>query len=99
MTAGSGKTSETSPLFPKAPPTPSNASQGALPSATDTNRSINDPKKIRDEERQQDDEDREVQYQGMPDVRKKLGYILPALTIGVRLSVELKSIREILNDE
>ena len=93
MTAGSDHASETSPLLPKAPPTPSDGSQAALPSATDTNGSIDDPKKTQDEERQQDDEDREVQYQGMPDVRKKLGYILPALAIGVRLSVDLKASR------
>ena len=91
MTAGSGNASEISPLLPKAPPIPSDASQGALPSATDTNGLIDDPKKTRDEERQQDDEDREAQYQGMPEVRKKLGYILPALAIGVRLSVYPKA--------
>lgn len=28
-------------------------------------------------------EDEEIQYQGLPEVKKKLKYILPAITIGV----------------
>lgn len=88
MTADNSAPSETSLLLPKTTevlPEPGNASQGTLPTSTGTNGSISGLSKPQDEELQDDDAEREVQYQGMPEVRKRLPYILPALAIGVCL--------------
>ncbi len=86
MTADNDRSSETSPLLPKAikvSPESGDAPEGVLPSTTEANDHINGSTKSQDEERQDDEGDREVQYKGMPDVRKRLKYILPALAIGV----------------
>ena len=41
-------------------------------------------KPAEDEESQSNGEDRAPQYEGLPDVKAKLVYIVPALSIGVR---------------
>ena len=87
--------SETSPLLPKASKVsskPRDSSQEDHP-PTETNGTTDGSTKAHDEEQQDDGEDREVQYQGMPDVRKRLPYILPALAIGVRLHAHISRMR------
>ena len=44
-----------------------------------------DPKPAEDEESQANGEERAPQYEGIPEVKAKLAYILPALSIGVSL--------------
>ena len=86
MTAGNSPPLETSPLLPKDAdilPESGSAPERGFPSSTDTIGHTNASTKPQDEERQDDEEDREVQYKGMPDVRKKLKYILPTLAVGV----------------
>ena len=46
-------------------------------------------KPLEDEESQNDAEDRGHQFEGMPDVKEKLWYIVPAVGIGVRPSSSL----------
>jgi len=79
---------ETSPLLGKPTtilPDPADAPNGAPPGIVGTNRqSYEDPKPVEDEESQRN-EDRTPQYEGMPEVKKKLKYILPAIGIGVGL--------------
>lgn len=43
-------------------------------------------KPAEDEERQSNDDNRGHQYKGMPDMKAKLLYIVPAVGIGVRLA-------------
>lgn len=85
MTADNERLSETSPLLPKVLPESDDAPEGTLPSTTEANNHIHGSTKSQDEERQDDEGDREVQFKGMPDVRERLRYILPALAIGVRV--------------
>ena len=44
-----------------------------------------DPKPTEDEESQANGEERAPQYEGIPEVKAKLAYIVPALSIGVSL--------------
>ena len=44
-------------------------------------------KPAEDEESQRDGGDEATQYQGMPEVKAKLAYIVPAISIGVRYFV------------
>ena len=87
MTAD-GRASETSPLIPKPTnllPEPADAPNGALPHGTSGNGHIHgDTKSVDQEEAPIDEEGRERQYQGMPEVKKQLKYIVPAVAIGVR---------------
>ena len=46
-------------------------------------------KPLEDEENQKNGENRGHQFEGMPDVKKKLWYIVPAVGIGVRPSSSL----------
>ena len=48
-------------------------------------------KPVEDEESQNNGEDRGHQFEGMPDVKAKLWYIVPAVGIGVRPSLSLLS--------
>jgi hypothetical protein len=74
--------SETSPLLGKSDTYPK-VVDGVLPNGTFPNGAIDD---ANDEERQaEEDLDREGQFEGMPEVRKKLKYILPAVSIGVNV--------------
>ena len=81
--------SETSPLLAKPVsvlPDPGDAPAGILPNGVDINAEANGSSKPgNDQESQsQDDQgDRKGQYQGMPEIKKKLKYILPAMSIGV----------------
>ncbi len=79
---------ETSPLIAKSSvPDPVGTANGIPPSTTEANGLGRvDQKPAEDEERQQSDPERAAQYQGMPEVKAKLKYILPAIGIGVRLS-------------
>ena len=91
------KPTETSPLLPK-PATDyleaGDAPNGPLPNGSEhheasangkANGSIKDDNHD-DEERQQGvDSERVNQYEGMPEVKKQLKYILPAIAIGVSL--------------
>ncbi|KAL8877868.1 MAG: hypothetical protein Q9198_004200, partial [Flavoplaca austrocitrina] len=72
--------SETSPLLPR---TSDNAPQKSLPNGTGINGSITDGAKVGDEEQAKDVA---TEYQGMPEVRARLKYILPAVAIGIFLS-------------
>lgn len=79
--------SETSPLL-RSPssvlPEPAEAPSGSLPNGTSiTGRADGNVKGSSDEESQ---EDQVTEYQGMPDVRARLKYILPAVAIGIFLS-------------
>ena len=46
-------------------------------------------KPLEDEERRSNGDDRGQQFEGMPDVKEKLWYIVPAVGIGVRPSSSL----------
>ncbi|KAL8792278.1 MAG: hypothetical protein Q9195_005157 [Heterodermia aff. obscurata] len=75
--------SETSPLIPKSrstlpQPPPLN---GTAPNGISGNRVDN--KSVDEEEAYSDEEGRDRQYQGLPEVKKQLKYILPAVAIGV----------------
>lgn len=57
---------------------------GTITSAGDSNGIQNGSvKPAEDEESQRDGREDATQYQGMPDVKAKLAYILPAISIGV----------------
>ena len=83
----SNEPSEISPLLPK----PVQAVEtgdtpaGPHPSGSEIVRHINDIAKSNDVEGQDGTENGKVatQYQGMPDVKKRLKYIVPAVAIGV----------------
>lgn len=80
---------ETSPLLPK--PNPALPHSGLTPNSVPpseigaTRLQDGDAVPAEDEESQSNGEDRGPRYEGMPDVKAKLMYILPALGIGVRL--------------
>lgn len=86
MTADGGA-SETSPLLPKPTnllPEPADAPNGALPNGANGNDHTHDVNKsVNEEEASTDQDGRERQYQGMPEVKKQLKYIVPAVAIGV----------------
>lgn len=77
---------ESSPLLGKTNsllPDPGDAPYGTPPSTIGSNgHSIGGTKPVEDEECQPS-KDREHQYEGMPEVRKKMKYIMPAISIGV----------------
>ncbi|KAL8888149.1 MAG: hypothetical protein Q9215_004365 [Flavoplaca cf. flavocitrina] len=72
--------SETSPLLPR---TSDNAPQKSFLNGTGINGSITDGAKVGDAEQAKDVV---TEYQGMPEVRARLKYILPAVAIGIFLS-------------
>ena len=78
---------ETSPLIPKSRstlPQPPDAPNGTLPNGISSNGHAQEyNKSVDEEEALGDEEGRERQYQGLPEVRKQLKYILPAVGIGV----------------
>ena len=82
--------SETAPLLVKpttALPDPSLSPNSVPPCEVRATAHRNeDAKTAGDEERQDNDENRGHQYEGMPDMKAKLGYIVPAVGIGVRPS-------------
>ena len=84
---------ETSPLLVK--PTTALPDPGLTPNSVppseigSTGHLAGDTKPAEDEERQSNGEDRGPQYEGMPDMKAKLGYIVPAVGIGVRSPLTL----------
>lgn len=78
--------SETSPLLRKlsyVPPEPEHESDGSLPKGSSIDGQTEDPRKHGGDEESQD---YVTEYQGMPEVKEKLKYILPAIAIGIFLS-------------
>ncbi len=79
---------ETSPLLakptanlPDSRPTPNSVQPNEVEEAVHQN---GESKHAQDEENQSKDQDRDAQYEGMPDVKAKLWSIVPAVGIGVR---------------
>lgn len=78
--------SETSPLLGKRAPKPIDPSDGIAPDSAVANGVIAEEEDGGDLERQTSLEGRQKQYEGQPEMRKKMKVIFPALTIGVLLS-------------
>ena len=89
----SQEATETSSLLAKPTatgPEPGLAQIGMPPSEIEaTGHQVGDSKPAEDEESQSDGKDRAHQYEGMPDVKAKLRYIVPAVGIGVKPSPSL----------
>lgn len=62
------------------------APDGSIPSDNNINGHDKNVSDGSTEERQDTDDERVAQYEGMPEVKKQLKYILPAVTIGIFLS-------------
>ncbi|THX26654.1 MFS general substrate transporter [Aureobasidium pullulans] len=77
---------EISPLLGKQGPKPIDPSDGIVPDSAVTNGVIPEGEDGGDLERQTSLEERQKQYEGQPEMRKKMKVIFPALTIGVLLS-------------
>ncbi|KAL8650135.1 MAG: hypothetical protein Q9226_005276 [Calogaya cf. arnoldii] len=80
------KVTETSPLLPGTSnvlPEPADAPRGSLPNGSGNNGAANGTAKAGDEEQVKN---HDMEYQGMPEVRARLKYILPAMAIGIFLS-------------
>ena len=76
---------ETSPLLPaNVVPEPGDAPSGALPNGTKAYGVSNADDEPSDDQERQDPAI--TQYQGMPEVKARLKYILPAIAIGIFLS-------------
>ena len=81
---------ETSPLLAQstgASPDSALTPNGVPPSQAGV--TVGNSKPLEDEESQNNDENRDHQFEGMPDVKEKLWYIVPAVGIGVRPSSSL----------
>ncbi|MCJ1281916.1 hypothetical protein MMC26_001239 [Xylographa opegraphella] len=65
---------------------PGDAAQGTSSNNGSVNGSFKDPSPDGDEERQGQDNPRGAQYEGLPEVKKQLKYILPAIAVGIFLS-------------
>ncbi|KAL9038988.1 MAG: hypothetical protein Q9214_005061, partial [Letrouitia sp. 1 TL-2023] len=66
---------------------PGGTTNGLLPDGTGDGHLVSgDAKPIDPEQHVEEDHDREVQYQGMPEVKARMKYIMPALSIGVFLA-------------
>ena len=78
-TEGSPLLSESSTAFLE----PGDAPEGPLACSNGNYKTIPGDE---DEERQDTQSERTVQYEGMPEVKKQLKYILPAVAIGVSLN-------------
>ncbi|KAL9014758.1 MAG: hypothetical protein Q9173_000595 [Seirophora scorigena] len=77
---------ETSPLLKKlshVPPEPEDAPHGSFPQGSSSDGQTDDPSKHGGDV---ESHDHVTEYQGMPEVKEKLKYILPALAIGIFLS-------------
>ena len=87
------KATETSPLLARPTatlPDPGLTPNSIPPSEIETIGQQNgDSKPAEDEESQSNGKDRAQQYEGIPDVKAKLRYIVPAIGIGVRFSSPL----------
>lgn len=82
---GRHEATETSPLLAKTSvPEPVDTANGVPPSAVGPNGIRSEDQKLADDEESQPGQgERAAQYQGMSEVRAKLKYILPAMSIGV----------------
>ena len=78
---------ESSPLLlPKAardPPKSKAGPNGAPIDNVETNGHLDSAAKPTSEEEEPDEDDREAQFEGMPEVKKNFKYIVPAIAIGV----------------
>lgn len=87
MTGSSSNPTETSPLLANPVSTafePGDAPVGVRPIGPTSNGDIDSPiKPGDDEERRGEDDEGGQRYEGMPEVKKKLKYIVPAIAIGV----------------
>ena len=84
---GDYEPTETSPLLSKSAnviPEPGDAPVGALPTGNGVNGHQNGNRKPGEDEETPGEPDRNTQYEGMPEVKAKLKYIMPAIAIGVR---------------
>ncbi|GAB7358567.1 hypothetical protein MBLNU230_g2628t1 [Neophaeotheca triangularis] len=92
-----GQPSETSPLLSKDGPQPVEPGSGIAPDGQLANASVEGsakPQNGEDEgdnhgstlERQASAEDRQKQYEGIPEIKAKMKYIMPAVAIGIFLS-------------
>ena len=80
---------ETSPLLPNVShdqSTPNEAPNGSEIGGNPTNGTIDQSGKPGADEANQTEESRETQYEGMPEVKARLKYIVPAIGIGIFLS-------------
>lgn len=95
MTDDAANPSETSPLLGRPTDTfvePDDAPNGVLSNGIYSNGTPSGlVKPDDDEERQEGDGDRS-QYEGMPEVKKKLKFIVPAIAIGVCYSISASCI-------
>lgn len=84
MMADNREATETSPLLAKSPVSePVTVSNDTSSGTLANGRTREDRKPTGDEENPAEDGDRAGQYEGMPEVKAKLKYILPAVGIGV----------------
>lgn len=82
--ADNREATETSPLLAKSPvPKPVTVSNDTSSGAVANGPTTEGQKPAEDAEDPTEDEDRAGQYEGMPEVKAKLKYILPAVGIGV----------------
>ena len=91
--------SETSPLLPKltvVSPEPAHAPNGALQNASVTDGHAEEDFKPVDEEQAHRNEDSE--YKGLPEVKARLKYIVPALAIGVQRDHQRRKCTEAENN-
>ena len=91
MTHDAANPSEISPLLGRPAGTfleSGDAPNGVLPNGASPNGTPSGVNKPDDDaERQEGDGDRSPQYEGMPEVKKKLKFIVPAIAIGVCCSI------------
>lgn len=92
-----GQSSETSPLLSKGGPDPVEPGSGIAPDGQLANGSVEGTSKPQDGgdedggngealERQGSAEDRQKQYEGIPEIKAKMKYIMPAVAIGIFLA-------------
>lgn len=87
MAQSNGHPTETSPLLKKDQPPPVEPSDGIAPDAAVVNGSVEgNGEDGGDIERQLSATDRQKQYEGIPEIKKRMHVILPALAIGIFLS-------------
>lgn len=91
--------SETSPLIPQSKstlPQPADASNGALQKGVSSNgHAQEDNKSVDEEQAHGDEEGTERQYRGLPEAKKQLKYIVPAIAIGVRPIFPRKDVHQL----
>lgn len=86
MPKGHSEATETSPLLRKPSDVlskPVTVPDGALPNGSGADEQVNGAVKRGDDEENQD---HVTEYQGMPEVKARLKYILPAIAIGIFLA-------------